>query len=221
LSIEHIDWSVGKILKMLDDLKLADNTLVIYTSDNGPWLSKKHHGGSALPLRAGKATTYEGGMRVPGIMRWPGKIAKGQVCDEVAGTIDLLPTIATITGAKLPDHPIDGLDISALFKDPKAPSPHRKVGYYYYKNNRVEAVRQGKWKLRIAGGKRKKRNNKKPATKPPAKSSVQLYDLDADIGESKDVASAHPEVVKRLQELAANYDADLKANSRPIWRAGK
>ena len=200
LAVEHIDWSVGRVLKTLDELGLADNTLVIYSSDNGPWLSRKHHAGSALPLRAGKGTTWEGGMRVPGIMRWPKRIAAGVVSDEVVGTIDMLPTIASITGAKPPKHAIDGLDISALLTDPKAPSPHRKTGLLYYKNYKVEAVRRGKWKLRLAG--------KKP----------ELYDLDSDIGESTNVASSNPGVVKELRQLAAAYDADLKANSRPIWR---
>ncbi len=201
LTIEHIDGSVGEILKTLDELGVADNTLVVYTSDNGPWLSKKHHAGSALPLRAGKTTTFEGGMRVPGVMRWPTRIPKGAVCDEVVGTIDLLPTIASIVGAKLPDHPIDGLDVSSLLDDPQKPSPHRETGYYYYKNGRVEAVRRGKWKLRTVG-------------KTP-----ELYDLDTDISESRNVASANPDIVADLKKLAAKYDADLKANSRPIWRA--
>jgi len=203
LVIEHIDASVGRILETLDELELAENTLVVYTSDNGPWLSKNHHGGSALPLRAGKGTTYEGGMRVPGIMRWPARIEPGQTCRQVAATIDLLPTIAAIVGEPLPeDRPIDGFDISALLDDPKAASPHDEFGYFYYKNNRPEAVRLGKWKLRL---------QKKP----------ELYDLRADIGESNNVASAHPEIVERLRAMAGKYDADLKANSRPAWRAGK
>ncbi|MFT5523640.1 MAG: arylsulfatase A [Pirellulaceae bacterium] len=201
LTIEHIDGSVGQILKTLDELQLADNTLVVYTSDNGPWLSKKHHGGSALPLRAGKTTTYEGGMRVPGVMRFPGRIPKGAVCDEVVGTIDLLPTIAKLASAELPQHPIDGLDVSKLLADPKVPSPHREVGYYYYRNGKVEAVRQGKWKLR------------------PGQN--ELYDLNADISEAKNVATENPQVVQALKKLAVAYDADLKANSRPIWRGAK
>lgn len=214
LTIEHIDWSVGQLLKTLNDLKIADNTLIVYTSDNGPWLSKQHHGGSALPLRAGKSTTYEGGMRVPGLMRWPGHIPAGTVTDEIAASIDLLPTIAKITGAKLPKHAIDGLDISAMLKDPKTSSPHNKVGYFYYRNNRVEAVRQGKWKLRL-GGPRKR--NQKPKN---ASIKYELYDLNADIGESNDVAGQHEDIVASMTQLAKEYDADLKNNSRPIWREG-
>lgn len=204
LTMEHVDWSVGQILETLDDLNLADNTWIVYTSDNGPWLSKKHHGGSALPLRAGKGTTYDGGMRVPSVMRWPQRIPAGATCDEVASTIDLLPTIASIVGAALPDHPIDGLDIGALLSDPTQPSPHREAGFFYYKNNKVEAVRQGKWKLRVA-----------------SKEGVELYDLDADIGEAINLADSHPATVEELRALIARYDADLKANTRPVWRAAK
>ncbi len=202
LTIEHLDASVGQILKALDELGLADDTLVVFTSDNGPWLSKKHHAGSALPLRAGKGTTFEGGMRVPGILRWPKRIRPGRTCRQVAGTIDLLPTFAAIAGAKLPaGRPIDGLDIGALLDDPETGSPHDKAGYFYYKNNRPEAIRMGKWKLHL--GKK-----------------TELYDLRADIGEENNVADANPGVVQRLQEAARKYDAELQANKRPPWKAG-
>ncbi len=202
LTIEHIDASVGRMLKALDDAGVADNTFIAYTSDNGPWLSKKHHGGSALPLRAGKGTTYEGGMREPCVMRWPARIKPGQTCEQVAATIDLLPTFAALVGAELPkDRPIDGLDFSALLDDPQAASPHDKAGYFYYKNSKPEAIRLGKWKLHL-------------------KNKPELYDLRADIGESTNVADANPEVVKQLRAAAAKYDADLQANKRPPWRAG-
>ena len=207
LAMEHVDWSVGQVLKTLKEHGLTDNTLVVYTADNGPWLSKNHHGGSALPLRDGKGTTFDGGMRVPCVMQWPPGIPAGGTCPGVASTIDLLPTIAKITGSTLPKNPIDGLDISAMFKDPNATSPHDAVGFYYYKNSRIEAVRQGKWKLRIPGERQS--------------GNYELYDLRADIGESKNVAKDHADVVAAMADLAAKYDADLKANSRPIWRAGK
>jgi len=203
LTIEHIDWSVGQIAETLKKHGIADNTLIVYTSDNGPWLSKKHHGGCALPLRAGKGTTYEGGMREPTVMHWPARIEPGQTCSQVAGTVDLLPTFAAIVGAELdPDRPIDGLDISRLLDDPQAESPHDEVGYYYYKGGGLQAIRLGKWKLHL-------------------KKQPELYDLRADIGESDNVADANPEVVARLQDVAARYDADLKANSRPLWRGGR
>lgn len=202
LTIEHIDASVGRILETLDELELAENTFVVYTSDNGPWLSKKHHGGSALPLRNGKATTWEGGMRVPCVMRWPARIAPGQTCQQVASTIDLLPTFAEIVGAEVPtERPIDGLDIGNLLDDPNSPSPHDEAGFFYYRNNQVEAVRMGKWKLRLV-------------TEEP-----ELYDLRADIGESENVAAMNPQVTERLRQVAEEYDADLKANKRPAWRA--
>ena len=225
LTIEHIDWSVGQILKKLDDLKLSDNTVVIYTSDNGPWLSKAHHGGSALPLRAGKGTTYDGGMRVPGIVRWPGHIPAGSVTDEVASTIDLLPTLAEITGSDLPSHPIDGLSILKTLKDPKAASPHRQAGFYYYKNNRIEAVRLGRWKLRINYQRNAKKNKDQPALQKKfagsAIGNLELYDLDIDIGESNNLTSEQAAVAQELLSLAEKYHAKLKANTRPLWRAGK
>lgn len=220
LTIEHIDGSVGQILGALDELKITDNTIVVYASDNGPWLSKTHHAGSAGPLRSGKGTTYDGGMRVPGIVRWPGHVPAGSVTDEVASTIDLLPTIAEITGAQLPDHPIDGMSILATLKDPKAASPHREVGFFYYKNNRVEALRLGRWKLRIGYKRTSKKRQAKPATKskaPPA----ELYDLDADIGEATDLAKDRPEIVAKMKAMVAAYDTDLKANARPSWKAAK
>ena len=187
---------------------------MIYSSDNGPWLSKKHHGGSALPLRAGKSTTYDGGMRVPAIVRWPGQIPAGSVTDYVASTIDVLPTLAEITGAKLPGHPIDGMSILATLKNPKTPTPRQAKGFFYYRNNRIEAVRLGKWKLRLSGGRGKKKKGN------PA-GGMELYDLDAEIGETTNLAGKNPDVVKKLQALAKAYDADLKKNSRPLWRAGK
>ncbi|HUT59112.1 MAG TPA: sulfatase-like hydrolase/transferase, partial [Phycisphaerae bacterium] len=201
LTIEHIDWSVGQIMATLDELGIAENTFIVYTSDNGPWLSKKHHGGSALPLRAGKGTTYEGGMREPCVMRWPARIKPGQVCEQVAATIDLLPTFAGVVGAELPaERPIDGHDIAALLADPTAPSPHDTAGYFYYKNSKAEAVRLGKWKLHL-------------------KKQPELYDLRADIGEQNNLAESEPDIVARMQNFAAQYDQDLKANTRPAWTA--
>jgi arylsulfatase A-like enzyme len=150
-------------------------------------------------------------MRVPGLFRWPGEIPAGVVTDKAAGTVDLLPTLAAVTGAKLPDHAIDGHDISTLLRDPEgAASPHDEHGLFYYKNGRVEAVRMGKWKLRIA---QSGKNNAEP--------KLELYDLDADIGEATDVADKHPDVVAEMHDFAQQYDKDLQANKRPLWRAGK
>jgi len=200
LVIEHIDESTGQILDTLEELGLTENTVVFYSSDNGPWLSKKHHGGSALPLNNGKTTVFEGGMRVPGIVRWPARIKPGQICDEVASTIDVLPTMAAITGAEMPaDRPIDGRSILPLLDDPTTTSPHAEEGYFYYKNSEIGAVRVGDWKLHFQ------------------KNGVALFDLAKDLGETTNVAEQHPEVVAEPTKLAEAYDADLKANSRPLW----
>ncbi len=199
-TIEHIDACVGQIMATLDELGLTENTWIIYTSDNGPWLPKKHHGGSALPLRAGKATTYEGGMRVPGIMRWPAKIKAGSVCSQVAASVDLLPTIATVVGAEYGmNGPIDGLDISNLLSDPSSQSPHDEVGYFYCSHNRVDAVRLGKWKL-----KRKE---------PP-----ELYNLEADISEQTNQVTSECQVAYKLERVAASYEREMLQTARPAWQ---
>ena len=205
--IQEIDWSVGEILKALKKAGVDDNTLVVFTSDNGPWLSKRKHSGCAKPLRDGKFTTYEGGMREPTIMRWPGKIPAGKVCSEVASTIDLLSTFAALAGGQKPtDRVIDGKDIRPLLLAKSgAKSPHE--GFYYYRGNALQAVRSGKWKLRASG------RGKKPAG--------ELYDLAADIGEKKNVAAEHPEIVKRLKDMMDKFDKELKANVRPVGRAKK
>jgi arylsulfatase A len=198
--IEEIDWSVGEILKTLKEAGLDENTLVVYTSDNGPWLSKGTNGGSALPLRSGKFTTYEGGMREPCIMRWPGKIPAGTVCGEIAATIDLLPTFAAVAGVEAPnDRVIDGHDILTLMNgDADAKSPHD--AYYFYRGNALQAIRMANWKLHMNG------NNS------------ELYDLAADISESNNLAAANPEVVARLKLQAEKFNTKLMANRRP---AGK
>jgi len=200
-TIEQIDWSVGRVLGALKDAGVDKNTLVVFTSDNGPWLGKKHHGGCALPLRDGKFSTYEGGMREPCIMRWPGKIPAGKVCSEVSGTIDLLPTFARLAGAEIPaGRVIDGRDIWPLMEGrPGVISPHE--AYFYYRGNNLEAVRSGKWKLRRV------------------KKKTELYDLRADISEKNNLAENHPDIVKRLTSTMQKFDAELKANSRPAGKS--
>ena len=200
--IEEIDWSVGEILKKLKECNIDENTLVIYTSDNGPWLSKGKAGGSALPLRDGKFTTYEGGMRVPCIMRWPNTIPAGTVCSEVAATIDLLPTFADLTNIPLPpNRTIDGKSIRKLMTDPAAKSPHE--AYFL----RDQAVRSGHWKLLIKG--RSTVKGQKAGPFP------ELYDLSEDPGESKNIAAEHPTVVKRLTQLIKEHQMEIKQNKRP------
>jgi arylsulfatase A-like enzyme len=220
--VEEIDWSVGEILKTIKQLGLDENTLVFFCSDNGPWLSMGANGGCALPLRGGKFSTWEGGMREPTIMRLPGKIPAGKVCAEVAGTIDMLPTIAGLAGAKLPGRVIDGKDIWPLMTGQSgAKSPHE--AYYYYRAGTLEALRQGKWKLRLVGEAPKKakagaKKNAKDDAKEkagPAEKGPELYDLAADIGETINLADKNPDVVAALAALAHKFDAELRANARP------
>lgn len=147
--VEEVDWSVGRVLDTLRELKLDENTLVVFTSDNGPWLVKGQDGGSALPLRGGKGSTWEGGVREPSLAWWPNKIAAGSVCDAVAGTIDLLPTCVKLAGGTVPVEPvIDGRDISPLLFGQTKES--QREAHYYFGSYNLQAVRQGPWKLALA-----------------------------------------------------------------------
>ncbi|MHC4573244.1 MAG: sulfatase-like hydrolase/transferase [Planctomycetota bacterium] len=194
--IMEIDWSVGQILKTVKQLGIDDKTVVIFTSDNGPWLSKGDHGGCAKPLRDGKFATYEGGMREPAIMRWPGKIPAGMVCSEMATTMDFLPTFAKLAGARVPaDRTIDGKDIWALMTDPKAKTPYKE--FFYYFERQLGAVRSGNWKLVLE----RKRGSRRIA--------AGLYNLGEDIGEQNDVSAQHPEIVRRLTALADKIREDI------------
>lgn len=213
--LSEIDSSVGEIMETLDRLALSRQTLLIFTSDNGPWLSYGPHAGSAGPLREGKGTTWEGGIRVPMIARWPGRIPSGTECREPAMTLDLLPTLARLTGAPLPSRPIDGLDITALLLGvPGATSPHRALWFYYHRND-LEAVRSGPWKLILPHSYATLDPSAPPArdgvpTKyTRAKTALELYNLADDPGESRDVASRHPDVVARMLSLAEEARADL------------
>ena len=233
-AVEELDWSVGEILATLKKHGLEEDTLVIFTSDNGPFLSYGSHAGSAGPLRGGKLTAFEGGVRMPCIMFWPGKIPAGRDCDEIASTIDLLPTASRLVGGKLPKHAIDGKDIWPLLtgKD-GAKSPHEAV--FFYNGTELHALRSGPWKLHFPhpylvvdgepgkDGKPANFGNLKPADLK--KSGIQgvatrhgyrveqcvleLYNLHDDIGESKNVAKDHPDVVERLQKLAEAARRDL------------
>jgi arylsulfatase A len=209
----EIDWSVGQILEALKRTGLDDNTLVIYTSDNGPWLSYGDHAGSALPLREGKGTSWDGGVREPCIMRWPGKIPAGAVCHQVAASIDILPTVARLAGAPLPKNKIDGLDIWPLISgQPNAKSPHD--AYFIYWGKGLEAVRSGRWKLHfphsyrtLAG--RPGGHGGRPAPYSQAKTGLALYNLETDLSETDNLASEYPNVVRRLEGLAELSRQDL------------
>ncbi len=212
--IMEIDWSVGQILAALERLDLDENTLVIFMSDNGPWLSYGTHGGTALPLREGKGTMFDGGCRVPCIMRWPARIPAGRECGEVAATIDILPTLAEILGVELPaERIIDGKSILPLMEGkPDAKSPHEFYAMYY--GQELQAIRSGKWKLHfphsyrtLAG--REGRDDGFPVPYAQARIGLELFDLDNDIGETTDVAAQHPEVVARLKQYAEQVRDDL------------
>jgi arylsulfatase A len=209
--IEEIDWSVGEILATLKKHGLERDTLVIFTSDNGPWLSYGNHAGTAGPLREGKATTFEGGVRVPFVARWPGKIPAASVGREPAMTIDLLPTIAKFAGAELPKLAIDGKGIGPLLTGVKsAKSPHD--AYFFYWGQALQAVRSGKWKLHFAHPYQSLQlpgKDGKPGRYQTATIELSLFDLESDVGEKTNVAADHSDVVARLQALADRARQEL------------
>ena len=208
-AVAAIDWAADVLFDELQSLGLDDNTLVIFTSDNGS--RARDEGGSNAPLRSTKGTTWEGGQRVPCIMRWPGVIPAGTECNELALSMDLHPTLAAITGATLPsDRTIDGKDIRPLMQAEKdAESPHES--FFYYKRNSIEAVRSGQWKLHI---------------RKDDEEMQQLYNLESDIGETENLYAQHPEIVADLQtkidacrrELGDDATRISGANVRPIGR---
>lgn len=202
--MQEMDWSTGQVLEALDRNGVAEDTLVIFTSDNGPWLNFGNHGGSTGPLREGKGTAFEGGPRVPAIMRWPGRIPAGSVCDQLASTIDVLPTVAAITGATLPGHAIDGVNILPLLAGEEGAEPRTDFLYFY--TGELRAVREGRWK-RVFEHRTRSYVGVEPGMDghpgPYAFPTVgaALYDLESDIGESVDVSGDHPDVVARLDAL--------------------
>jgi len=210
-----MDWSTGEILKTVKKLGLDEKTLVIYTSDNGA------AAGSSLPLRGKKGSTWEGGMREPCIMRWPGKIPAGSVCSEVATIMDVLPTLAGLAGTAAPtDRVIDGKDIAPLMMGkPGAAGPHEAF-FYHTAQGQLAAVRSGKWKLHVNVPRPRRRRPKKgeKAAPQPKVPDIALYDLQADLSETTNVADKHPDVVARLKGLLARFDAELKAHSRPVGK---
>ena len=219
--IEHIDAEVGRVMNTIRELDLSDNTYVIYTSDNGPWLKFKNHGGSAGPLRDGKGTTFEGGQRVPCVMWGPGRIPAGTECDELVGTIDLLPTIAALTNTPLPtENKIDGLDASRLLLSEGEVDGPRSEFLYYTSRGALEGIRKDNWKLLVkqkGGGKNQKGKGKGNAQNANSSPEVLLFDLDADIGEQNNLAGENPEVVKSLRARMTELDAEVEANARAPW----
>ncbi len=215
--IAEVDWSVGAVLDALRANDLERDTLVIFASDNGPWLSYGDHAGDAGRLREGKGTCWEGGVRVPCLMRWPGRIPAGTESDAMLMTIDLFPTIAGLAGAGLPGHPIDGLDVRPiLVGEPGAKNPHEAY-LFYYEQNQLQAVAggDGRWKLqlphtyRTLGGRPGGRGGRPVKYDQVRIDRPELYDLRADPGETTDVAADHPEVVRSLIAIADRARDDL------------
>ena len=204
--VEEIDWSVGQILAALKTHHVDEHTLVVFTSDNGPWLARGKDGGSAGKLRDGKFTAFEGGMRVPCLMRWPGKVPAAAVCRELCATIDLLPTFAALSGAALPTRRLDGASIVPLITGaPGAKTPHRE---YFYN---LDTVRAGRWKLMLKG-----RSTLKTR---PAGPFPGLYDLMDDLSETTNVAAEHAGVVARLTQRLEEHRKEIRRNRRPVGQA--
>jgi len=242
--VEELDANVGKLLGALRRLKLDDSTLVIFLSDNGPFLSYGNHAGSAGVLREGKLTTFEGGVRVPAIMRWPQQIPAGRTCDEPLASIDLLPTLVGLARAELPERRIDGLDIwPVVAGQPGAVGPHSAL--YFYEGTALQAVRAGDWKLHLAhdyltvagppgkDGKPSNYDNLKPESIAQSgirgiasrhgydvrRLELSLFNLRDDPGERTNLAAKHPDVVKRLMEFVEQARSDLGDSS--VDRPGK
>lgn len=211
--IMEIDWSVGEIMKTLDQHGLTENTLVIFTSDNGPWLNFGDHAGSTGGLREGKGTSFEGGQRVPCVMRWPAQIPAGTVCNQLASTIDFLPTFAEMLGVALPEKKIDGVSILPLMKKVQDAKP-REIFYYYYSGSALEAVRKDHWKLVFPHPHRSYEgvepgNGGHKGEYGEGEAQLALYDLRRDPGERYDVQGIYPEVMKELQQIAEEAREDL------------
>lgn len=212
--IEHIDAEVGRVMDTIRELGLSDNTYVIYTSDNGPWLQFKNHGGSAGPLRAGKGTTFEGGQRVPCVIWGPGRVPAGTECGELVGTIDMLPTIAALTSSPLPsDRKIDGMDVSALIHGESADSP-RDEFLHYTSQGQLEGIRRGDWKLLVKVQRRRRNQQAKTPPEPP---EILLFNLKSDLGEQNNLADTHSELVEELRARMQELDAEIEKHARAPW----
>ncbi|MEL6671999.1 MAG: sulfatase [Bacteroidota bacterium] len=210
--IQEIDWSVGQILQTLKAEGLDEHTMVIFASDNGPWLNYGNHSGSALPLREGKGTSLEGGVRVPCIMRWPGKIQAGTEIPAPAMTIDILPTLAGLAGAALPDRKVDGGDIWPLLSGQTTESPHESFAFYYHRNHLQGVLSgDGRWKLyfphkyRSLEGREGGRDGLPVPYNYQTPMGLELYDLNTDISETQNVADRYPEILARLEAEGERY----------------
>ncbi len=220
----ELDWSVGEVMKTLRELGLEENTMVVFTSDNGPWIAYGNHAGSTGGLREAKATTFNGGLRVPCIVRWKGVIPQGGICERLASNIDLLPTFAEASGAALPKKKIDGVSLMPLMKDPDA-QPVREALCFYYQFNDLEAVTDGRFKLifphkylayGMAG------NDGLPGEMVEREvREMELYDMRRDAGERYNVLEQYPEVAKKLQAIADACREDLGDDLRGMSGTGR
>ena len=224
-AIEELDWSVGQIMQTLGELKLDSRTLVIFTSDNGA------AAGSSAPWRGKKGSIYEGGVREPCIMRWPGRIPAGTTCPQIAGNIDVLPTLASLVGTPLPQsRALDGRDISSLMFRADAP-PVRDTHLYFARGGQLGAIRQGDWKLILGDDRPKPRapkgdkapNTQKKDAAKAAKNALPfgpaLFNLAKDPGEATDVSPENPEIVARLKAEAQRREKEIRDNRRPEGQA--
>jgi len=209
----EIDWSVGEILKTLEKNNIEDNTIVVFTTDNGPWLNFGNHAGSSGGLREGKTTSWEGGQRVPFIIKWSEKIPAGTVCNKLACAIDLLPTFAEITNGDLPENKIDGLDISSLLKGDFNSDPRESILYYHGKNN-LNAVRKGNWKLVLPHTYRS--YNTEPGNDGHGGNRIntvierpELYNMMRDPGEQYNVIEYYPDKVKEIMAIVEKARKEL------------
>jgi arylsulfatase len=211
--MHELDWSVGQILGALDDAGVADHTFVIFASDNGPWLSYGDHAGGTGGLREGKGTTFEGGVRVPCIVRWPGYVPPGVVNTTPWRSIDVFPTLARAISADPPERPIDGVDATAILAGTQQASTEPTL--YYYRTNELQAIRSGRWKLHMPHGYRSLEGRPGGSGGRPVRyrygvpQSLALFDLEADPSESIDVKDEHPEVVQRLLAIGESARVDL------------
>ncbi|MCP3928910.1 MAG: sulfatase [Bacteroidetes bacterium] len=209
----EIDWSVGQIVEALKENGIEDNTLIIFTTDNGPWLNYGNHAGSSGGLREGKTTSWEGGQRVPFIIKWPGNTPEGLVCNKLSSTVDIFPSIAEIVNGDLPEHTIDGLNVTELWKGNFEAEPRKELWYYFHKNH-LNAIRKGNWKLvfphkynsyHTLPGNDGRGSRRIPSTVD----SLELYNMMRDPGEEYNVIELYPEILDELQEVAKRARAEL------------
>jgi arylsulfatase len=212
--MEEVDWSVGEVMNALTKNNLLDNTIVIFTSDNGPWLTFGNHAGNTGGLREGKGTAWDGGLKVPGIISWKGKTRPGTVCNRLLTTMDLLPTLVNICHAKMPVKKIDGVDFINVLLGDKNANPRDEFAYYYDKNN-LKAIRKGNWKLVFAASSQTYSapatigGNRYPGKYASVKVPMGLYNLSIDPGEDRNVIEQYPEKVKELNTIADKYRHEM------------